>query len=72
MSFVRLEAPDLIETPDFGQLKCLATSAISSALALPSTGGDLSWASQVPSSFCSSRLVRELGFTFICISVIRG
>src|SRR6185503_665811 len=54
-----------METPDFRHPKCLATSAISSSFALPSTGGDLMWASHVPSSFCSSRLARELGLTLI-------
>ena len=36
-------------TADFAQPKCRATSAISSALALPSTGGDFSQAVHVPS-----------------------
>ena len=54
-----------METPDFRHPKCLATSAISSSFAFPSTGGDLMRASHVPSSFCSSRLARELGLTLI-------
>jgi hypothetical protein len=48
-----------------GHPKCFATSPINSSFAYPSTGGDLSWASHVPSSFCSSRLARELGLTLI-------
>src|SRR6185503_577725 len=69
---MRLEPPDLICTSDLARLKCFATSVISSSFALPSTGGDLSWAIHVPSSLCSSRLARELGLTFIwmVISVI--
>jgi len=58
-----------METSDFRQLKCLATRAINSSLALPSTGGDLSCATNVPSSFCSSKLARELGLTFIWMTL---
>ena len=39
-SFKRLEAPVLIATTDFRQPKCSAISAINSAFAFPSTGGD--------------------------------
>ena len=67
---MRLEPPDLMETSDFRQQKCFATRAINSSFALPSTGGDLSWASHVPSSLSTSRLVRELGLTFILMIVM--
>ena len=40
-------------------------SAISSSFALPWTGGDLSCASHVPSACCSIKLERELGLTFM-------
>lgn len=66
---MRVEVPDLIKISDLGHLKCFASSTISSALALPSTGGDLIWASHVPSSLCWSRLARELGFTFTWITL---
>src|SRR5687768_7034398 len=64
-NFTRPDAPLLIDTADFPQSKCFATSLSSSSLAFPSTGDDLTWAIHVPSSPCSSRLARELGFTFI-------
>ena len=57
----------LIDTRDFGRPNCRATSAMSSALALPSTGGDLSVASQVPSASCSRALTRAFGFTLTWI-----
>jgi hypothetical protein len=66
----RPEAPRLIDTADLRHLKWSATSAMSSSLALPSTGGDRSRASQVPPSTGSNALVRELGLTLTCISVI--
>jgi len=62
-NFVRLDLPVLIDTSDLRQPKCFATSPRSSSFALPSTGGDLICASHVPSSCCSSRLVRKLGLT---------
>src|SRR6185436_23447 len=65
-SFVRPEAPALICTADLRQLKRSATRATSSALALPSTGGALSVATQVPSCACTSEDARELGLTLIC------
>jgi hypothetical protein len=65
-NFVRPDCPDLIVTADLGHLKCFATKARSSALALPSTGGDFSRANQWPSGICSSNDTRELGFTLIC------
>lgn len=49
-SFRRLDAPRLTETDDLGQPKRLATRAISSALALPSVGGERSCAIQAPDS----------------------
>jgi hypothetical protein len=63
-NFVRPDAPLLIETADFGHAKCRAINAINSLLALPSTGGDFSWASQGPLSTSSRALTREFGFTF--------
>jgi hypothetical protein len=50
MIFVRLAAPVFIVTADFAHLNLVATSAMSSSLALPSTGGDLSLATHVPSA----------------------
>jgi hypothetical protein len=46
-NFVRPDFPDLIFTADLGHPKCSATKVTSSALALPSTGGDFSRANQV-------------------------
>lgn len=43
---------------------------MSSLFALPSVGGDLSRASQVPPSAGSSALLREPGLTLTCISVM--
>lgn len=64
-SFMRPDAPLLIETCALEQAKCFATRATSYWLALPSTGGDLSWASHiVPSLGSSSALTRALGLTF--------
>ncbi len=60
---MRPEVPCLMVTADFGHLKCLAMRLINSALALPSTGGDLMWARKVPSSCSSSELLRALGLT---------
>lgn len=48
--FVRLAAPVRIVTADFAHLNLVATRAMSSSLALPSTGGDLSLATHVPSA----------------------
>lgn len=62
-SFNRPAAPDLITTSALRHWKCSATNSTSSALALPSTGGDFSWARQVPSGSCVSDEIRELGFT---------
>jgi hypothetical protein len=64
-SFIRLNAPAVIATADFGHLKCWATSAVSSSLAFPSRGGDFSFATQVPSVSCTSDEVRAFGFTLI-------
>lgn len=41
-SFMRPDAPLLIDTADLRHLKCFATSAMSSSFALPSIGSDLS------------------------------
>ena len=65
-SFIRPEAPLLIVTADLAQPKCAAIRPMSSLLALPSTGGDLSLAIQVPSSACTSELAPEFGFTLTC------
>lgn len=50
ISFMRLDAPLWMLTADWRQSWVLAMSRTSSVLALPSTGADLSLASQVPSS----------------------
>jgi len=70
-NFTRPDAPALIDTSDLRHWKCFATSAISSSFALPSTGGDLTWASHIPSSLSSRTLTRELGFTFTWMTFIR-
>jgi hypothetical protein len=41
-SFMRLDAPLLMDTADLRQPNCLATNAMSSSFAFPSIGGDLS------------------------------
>src|SRR5438552_3956722 len=69
-SFMRPDAPDLTETAAFRHRKCSATRATSSSLALPSTGGDFSFASQVPSGACIREEARALGFTLICMSTV--
>src|SRR6266540_4531499 len=69
-SFMRPDAPDLMETAAFRHRKCSATRATSSSLALPSTGGDFSFASQVPSGACIREEARALGFTLICMSTV--
>src|SRR5258705_13918143 len=62
-SLVRPEAPALIATAALRHLKCSATKATSSSLALPSTGGDFNFATHVPSDACSSDDVLARGFT---------
>src|SRR6266702_4158726 len=69
-SFMRPDAPDLMETAAFRHRKCSATKATSSSLALPSTGGDFTFASQVPSGACIREEARALGFTLICMSTV--
>lgn len=61
INFKRAEAPDTTDTPERGHPKCLATSAMSSALALPSTGEARSRATQVPEGSSSSALTEERG-----------
>lgn len=61
--FTRAPAPDLIVTAALGTLKCLATSAMSSSLALPSTGGDFTLARYRPPSSSQSELSRLPGLT---------
>ncbi len=64
-SLRRPEAPRRMETADFGHPNRRATRAISSALALPSTGGDTSRACQGAPGVrgSSSELARALGLT---------
>ncbi|MFZ1100183.1 MAG: hypothetical protein WAN26_12360 [Steroidobacteraceae bacterium] len=62
-TLMRPAAPLLMDTADFGQWKCSATSAINSSFALPSIGADLTRASQAPPSASSNDLSRELGLT---------
>src|SRR2546427_11528785 len=69
-SFMRPAAPDLMDTAAFRHRKCSATKATSSSLALPSTGGDFTFASQVPSGACTREEARALGFTLICMSTV--
>src|SRR5882672_4518162 len=69
-SFMRPDAPDLMDTAALRHWKCSATKAMSSSLALPSTGGDFSLASQVPSAACAREEVRALGFTLIRMNTV--
>src|SRR6266545_3330515 len=69
-SFMRPDAPDLMDTAALRHWKCSATKAMSSSLALPSTGGDFSFASQVPSAACAREEARALGFTLICMNTV--
>jgi hypothetical protein len=62
---MREDAPLVIDTSALRHPKCFATKAMSSSFALPSTSGDFICAIQVPSAVCSSALERELGLTFI-------
>jgi hypothetical protein len=62
-NFVRPGAPALIETADLLHLKCSAISAINSAFAFPSTGGDFNFATHVPSAACVSDETRARGVT---------
>src|SRR3970040_1634011 len=69
--FMRPDIPLFIEIADFRHPNRSATSAPSSALALPSTGGDFSFACQWPPSLiCSSELVRAFGLTFTRIVLV--
>ena len=61
-NFRRAVAPEMTETQERAQPKCLATRAISSVLALPSTGEDRSRATHVPGFSGSSALTDERGF----------
>ena len=63
-TFSRAEAPALMATALLGHEKRLATSAMSSRLALPSTGGDFTLAIHTPSAPCSSDDTRALSRTF--------
>src|SRR5437762_5714957 len=65
---MRPEAPLLIDTADFGHAKCRAINATNSLLALPSTGGDFSWASHGPLPASSKVLTRAFGLTFTWMS----
>ena len=69
-SFIRPDAPLLIDTSTLRHSKCFASNAISSSFALPSTGGDFSLASHVPSSACSNELTREFGLTLTWITLV--
>src|SRR6267143_686141 len=69
-SFMRPDAPDLMDTAALRHWKRSATKAMSSSLALPSTGGDFSFASQVPSAACAREEARALGFTLICMNTV--
>ncbi len=62
--FRRDPAPVLMRTAERLVPKCRASSATSSALASPSTGGDLSSARKVPSGCGCSALSRDRGLTF--------
>jgi hypothetical protein len=62
-SFIRPDAPLWMRTADRATPKCLATSATSSSLAFPSTGGERSSARQDPSACCTSALLRAFGLT---------
>ena len=62
-TFDRAEAPALMATALLGHSKRLATSAMSSRLALPSTGGDFNLATHTPSAPCSSDDARALART---------
>ena len=53
----------MIVTSALRQPNWRATTAINSSLALPSTGGDLRWASQVPASDSANVLARAFGLT---------
>ncbi len=65
--FIRDAAPLRMLTAAFTTPKWSATSAINSALALPSTGGDLSRASYSSSLTAVSALTRERNFTLTAI-----
>jgi hypothetical protein len=67
-SFTRLDAPRLMETDDLRHPKCLATSPINSALALPSAGGDRSCADQTPVSSWRNTLAAAFGRTLISMN----
>src|SRR5258708_18665928 len=59
---MRLDAPLLMETADRAQPKYWATKAMSSSLALPSTGADLSCARHTPRLVSARELRRARGF----------
>src|SRR5438105_11027797 len=68
-SFMRPDAPLLMDTADFGEANCLATSAMSSSLAFPSTGGALSRADHTPGASCTRTLTRAFGLTLTWITL---
>ena len=69
---LRPRAPSLMLTAERGHRKCLATNAMSSALALPSTGGDFNLACQsvAPCAGSKSSLVLAWGLTFTSMRII--
>jgi hypothetical protein len=71
-NFIRPVDPVLMLTTAFAQPICAATKPINSRFALPSTGGDLICATQVPSSANVKLLCLALGLTLICRIVVKG
>ena len=63
---MRAAAPAAMRTSALRHRKCSATNAMSSSFAFPSTGGDLSRATHVPSGDWVSDVLWDLGFTFTC------
>lgn len=62
-SLMRPDAPAVIDTAPLPHPNCFATSAINSAFAFPSTGGDFNFATHVPSAACVSDETLALGVT---------
>src|SRR5258706_14056738 len=66
---MRLDAPLLMETADRAQRKYWATKAMSSSLALPSAGADLSCALHTPGLFSARELRRRRGLALTWMTV---
>jgi len=64
-------SPEVISTPPFGNPNLLAINSFSALLALPSTGGAVSFTLKTPFSSQIIRFIEDLGNTFTSITVLQ-